>query len=108
LECRLATSYHDPRAQAAILHNMGQAYQGKKDYAAAEELLTRALTARRDIRDIGGVARSLDVLGEVMVESGRLPEARVYWVEELDLLHKLGASSARALAARISALDDSG
>ena len=104
----LAVRFDDLRAQAAISHNIGQAYQGKKDWVAAEESLALALAARRDLKDVGGVARSLDVLGEVMLASGRLSEARAYWAEELDLLDKLGAPGARALAERISALDHPG
>jgi signal transduction histidine kinase len=91
-----------PQQQAAILLNMGIAYQQPGSYDSAAYYHIQAARLYRRLGDKAGEANTLTSLGSVYYEQNRLPEAIRYVRQSYSLLRQ--TSDGRQLGLTLSAL----
>ncbi|MFQ5689940.1 MAG: ECF-type sigma factor [Gemmatimonadota bacterium] len=96
----------DPLLKAEMLHGLGRAYRGYRDYARAGELLERALALGREAHPDGhiDVARRLADLGYVSYRRGRLADAEKLLRETLTMEEGLLGTSDPLLAETLNYL----
>ncbi len=80
-----------PEIEAAIRQSLGQTYESRGQYAAADEQLRRALELNKKVDgpESPSTARTLSALARLRLAQDKLPEAEQLQLEELAVQRKL-------------------
>ncbi|MEN8150454.1 MAG: tetratricopeptide repeat protein [Planctomycetota bacterium] len=97
-----AVRLQHPKAAAQVLHDMAFYLSEKGEEARAVPLLDGAVAERRKIRDLTGLAWSLNNLANGLVKLERMPDALPHLKEAFDLVHRMDVRAPQAgIAERI-------
>jgi tetratricopeptide (TPR) repeat protein len=76
-----------------VLNNLAGVLRGEVDLAGSRKMLEQALANFRDIDEKGGVARSLDNIGIVLLDEGKPQAAKRSYEESLAICREIGNKS---------------